>query len=248
VVIFFLIIISFFLSIVSFFLIKNAEKEDLLQLKDLKLLLQKKFYKSEFLSFFLKSKNQKINFYNICFFSIFFIIILLFLLFLIFSNNFILTKKIIFEFLVFFILFLSTIIDIKYKIFPNFLFYFFLFLCLCNALDSLFFIKFFSGIGVFFISFIVYYLGIFIFKEEALGFGDVKIFTCLGLFFGFKLFLSIFFYSFFVSAIFCIFFKFLNKLRIIRFDISKFYIPFIPFIFISLILNIYFKKYIVFFT
>jgi prepilin signal peptidase PulO-like enzyme (type II secretory pathway) len=248
VVIFFLIIISFFLSIVSFFLIKNAEKEDLLQLKDLKLLLQKRFYKSEILSIFFNFNNKKIKLNNSLFFLSFFLIIFLFFLFLIFSNNFILTKKIIFEFIVFFLLFLSTIIDIKYKIFPNFLFYFFLLICLLNFASAGFFIKFFSGIGVFFISFIVYYLGIFIFKEEALGFGDVKIFTCLGLFFGFKLFLSIFFYSFFVSAIFCIFFKFLNKLRIIRFDISKFYIPFIPFIFISLILNIYFKKYIVFFT
>lgn len=78
-------------------------------------------------------------------------------------------------------------------------------------------------VAVFALMFFVYKLGEWIFKKDALGFGDVKLFTAIGFLFGFFNFLNIFFYAFLIAGIYGVF--------ILLFKKSKDHtLPFVPFI------------------
>lgn len=70
-------------------------------------------------------------------------------------------------------------------------------------------------------------LGKKIFKKDALGGGDIKIFTTLGLTFGVRDLIGIFFLSSLIGSIFGIFLMIFKKIRFLQ------HIPFVPFISIA---------------
>ncbi|MDR0676895.1 MAG: A24 family peptidase [Elusimicrobiota bacterium] len=254
---FFIILLLFFLSILSVFFVENAKKDG----KNLKL----DFFSFKFIKlcplfcdiyYLISVKNRLIKKFSIkklfVFLLIFFINVFIFYVLFRFEFFYKFSSNLFLHFFIIYFLFLASIIDIKYRIIPNFIFYILLLLAtLFSINNSVFFVNLLGAIISLIISLFVYYLGFFIFKEDALGFGDVKVFCCIGLLFGIKGFLLVFFYAFFISAIFGLILKityfFKNKYKKNNNNLKKIYLPFIPFIFIATILALYFENYIVIF-
>lgn len=136
-----------------------------------------------------------------------------------------------------FTLLIVFVIDIKYQLIPDTTQIIILTLgILVTALDYTNFLHHIVGAiiggGSFFL---IGVLGKLIYKKEGMGFGDVKLMAGLGLIFGIKEVLVITVLAFFIAAISSIF------LIVIKTKKIDSYIPFGPFIVISVILVIFFE-------
>ncbi len=219
-------ILSFFFD----FIVRNSESDSV----NFKLIFSSNFYKTEIFHF-TKKKNLVCLAYN------FFILAIFFASYKVGFDK----TKIFFDVLILTTFLLAAIIDVKYRIVPNFVVIILLAIGLffifhnpyLPPTTNLFKTAVFGLILSSTISILTYFLGLLIFKKEALGFGDVKLFICIGLIFSGIGFLNIFFLSFLISAIFGAFFLFFRK------KTASTYIPFVPFICFSVIFYVYCKNY-----
>lgn len=133
----------------------------------------------------------------------------------------------------------ACVIDYKFKIIPDrlnltifeigiIIMFLYGFSNIAIAIDLL--LGMLIGGGVFFI---IAFIGNLIFGKEAMGFGDVKFVTALGLYFGFSNIIIISITSFLIGAIVGVFLMF-GKIKK-----AKEYIPFGPFIVISTFISIF---------
>ncbi|MFC1484863.1 prepilin peptidase [bacterium] len=158
-----------------------------------------------------------------------------------------LSLKYFFDSLILFCLYSAFFIDIKYRIVPDSLIVFvgaiaLIFWPINPYLTSTLFMNIIlvlAGGGLAFsLSFLLYYIGQKVFGKDAFGGGDVKLFTALGLLFGYKSILFLLWGSFLISAVFCI-------LIAIKTRSLKSNIAFVPFVCITAVLYMYFKPYII---
>ena len=229
----FLIIISiflaaFFLTFILQFIIEHATTDSL----NKNLIFSIKFYKSQIFNIQTKLTNNKPEL--ICYFIYLLGIFLLFFFTKEFSLNAYLDLIILIAF------FVAAIIDIKTRMIPDLLIIFLLIHALLLSPFNTYFLTttisknilscIIGGISAFIIMLFLYHLGRWIFKQEAIGFGDVKLFTVIGCLFGLTNFFMIFFYSFMLSGIFSLFLLIIKKFFKKNLDNT---LPFIPFISIS---------------
>jgi prepilin signal peptidase PulO-like enzyme (type II secretory pathway) len=174
-------------------------------------------------------------------------LLVVFLVFLTLYKFYFFNIKTFFDFTIILIFFIAGVIDIKFRIVPNFIFValliiglFFSFLNPYIFYDKFWIISVLGGGIALSVSLLIYFLGNFIFKKEAIGMGDIKLFFCIGLLFGTKGFLFIFFYSFLSSAIFGIFYLIFKNKK------ADSYIPFVPFISFATYLFMYLRDYLKF--
>jgi prepilin signal peptidase PulO-like enzyme (type II secretory pathway) len=228
-------LLSIFLVFPLIFVIENAEKDSV----NLRLCFDPNFYKTNIFCLDLKKRKVLIKFVGY--------LLVVFLVFLTLYKFYFFNIKTFFDFTIILIFFIAGVIDIKFRIVPNFIFValliiglFFSFLNPYIFYDKFWIISVLGGGIALSVSLLIYFLGNFIFKKEAIGMGDIKLFFCIGLLFGTKGFLFIFFYSFLSSAIFGIFYLIFKNKK------ADSYIPFVPFISFATYLFMYLRDYLKF--
>lgn len=224
-------LISFILVFPVIFLIENAEKDYF----SFRLFFDWKFYTKNV--FLLNYKNLK----SAIKFTGYFVFI--FLVFFFLHKFYFFSIKTFFDLAIILLFFMAAVIDIKFRIVPDFIFISLFIIGLCfSALnpyifyDKFFVISVFGGLVGLILSLLVYFFGLWVFKKEAIGMGDIKLFLCTGLLFGTNGFLFIIFYAFVSSAIFAIFYL------IFRQKNADNYVPFVPFISLAVCLFMYCRE------
>lgn len=146
-------------------------------------------------------------------------------------------------YIIFYSVLLASFIDIRYRFFPNFLFFLMLFVVFLSfAFSGSFVSNIFNFFYCVIVLLFIYLFGKIVFKKEAFGMGDIEILLCLGMLYKVKWLINLLFLSFFICSIFICFYVCFNKFFLKK-D-KKEFIPFIPFIFLA----IFISKNVIFFN